>query len=47
MNPERISVQFRNATVTVIDEPSKSVLHLRNVEGDGSRAKVDESSSTT
>jgi AsmA protein len=30
----RIAILFRSATVTVIDEPSKSLLHLQNVEGD-------------
>ena len=33
--PERIAVVFHRATVTVIDEPSKSLLHLVDVEGDG------------
>jgi AsmA-like C-terminal region len=33
--PEKISILFHSATVTVIDEPSKTLLHLQNVEGDG------------
>ena len=33
--PERIAVQIRGGTVTLIDEPSKTRLHLQNVEGDG------------
>jgi AsmA-like C-terminal region len=33
--PERIAVSFHGATVTVLDEPSKTLLHLQNVEGDG------------
>jgi AsmA protein len=32
--PERIAVAFHRAKVTVIDEPSKTLLHLQNVEGD-------------
>ena len=32
--PERIAIAFRDATVTVIDEPSRSLLHLAKVEGD-------------
>ncbi len=34
---EPITVQFRETDVSVIDEPSNSVLHLRSVEGDASR----------
>ncbi len=33
--PERITFRFRDATVTVIDEPSESLLHLVKVDGDG------------
>ena len=33
--PERITFRFRDATVTVIDEPSESLLHLVKVDGEG------------
>jgi AsmA protein len=34
---DRIVVGFRRAEVTLIDEPSRTRLHLKNVEGEGSR----------
>ena len=33
--PERIDIHFHGATILVIDMPSKTHLHLQNVEGDG------------
>jgi len=33
--PDRLVVQIRAGTLTLIDEPSKTRLHMRNVEGDG------------
>ncbi len=33
--PQRIAVQIRGGTVTLIDEPSQTCLHLLNLEGDG------------
>ena len=33
--PERIDIHFHGSTVMVIDLPSKTHLHLQNVEGDG------------
>src|SRR5262245_61194265 len=33
--PERIAIVIHGATVAVVDEPSKSLFHLQNVEGEG------------